>query len=94
MHEVQNLRNRLKFQRTIRLKERNSIGAPGENFLQPSLQLVEPHSRLVDPDRTIRRNLNDDCFGWIIWDPRVCLLRSEGLSAAVWPHPALSGDAE
>ena len=63
MHEIQNLGNRLKFQRTIRLKKRDSIGAMGENILQPLTQLLELHSRLVDPDRTIQRNLNDDCFG-------------------------------
>ena len=63
MHEVQNLRNRLKFQRTICLKKRDPIGAPGLNTLQVIAQLLDPHSRLVDPDRTIRRNLNDDCFG-------------------------------
>ena len=75
MHEVQNLRNRLKFQRAIRLKKRNSIGAPRENILQTSAQLPERHSRLVNQDRTIRRNLNNDCSGWIKWAPAVCLLR-------------------
>lgn len=36
MHEVQNLRNRLKFQRAICLKKRNPLGAPGETLLEPS----------------------------------------------------------
>jgi len=86
MHEVQNLGNRLKLQRTIGLKKRCSIGAPGENFLQASLQLLELRFRLVDSDRTIRRNLNDDCF-------RVDQLRPGGLFVAVLPRPAPSGDA-
>ena len=63
MHEVQNLGNRLKFQRTICLKKCNPLGTPGENLLEPSAQLVELYSRLIDPNRTIRRNLHDDGFG-------------------------------
>ena len=63
MHEVQNLRNRLKFQRTICLKKHKPLGTPDETLLEPSGQLIERYFRPIDPYRTIRRNLHDDGFG-------------------------------
>lgn len=74
MHEVQNLSNRLKFQRTICLKKRNPLGATCENLLELSAHLIELYRRLIDSNRTIRGNLNDDRIGWIVGEQAVCLL--------------------
>jgi hypothetical protein len=67
MHEVENLGNRLKFQRAICLEKRNPIRAWSESLLESSTQLIELYCRLIDANRTVRRNLNDDCFGRNVW---------------------------
>jgi hypothetical protein len=41
MHEVENLGNRLKFQRAICLEKRNPIRAWSESLLESSTQLIE-----------------------------------------------------
>ena len=62
MHVVQNLGHRLKLEGTVSLKKRNALSAQCEYWCEPSTQFFALYYRLVDPERTIRSNLNDDCF--------------------------------
>jgi hypothetical protein len=58
VHEIENLCHRVKLERAITLQKRNVLSAESEDLLQANAL----NNRLIDPERTIGRNLDDDCF--------------------------------
>jgi hypothetical protein len=61
VHEIENLCHRVKLERAITLQKRNVLSAESEDLLQANRQSLALNNRLIDPERTIGRNLDDDC---------------------------------
>ena len=62
MHEIENLCHRVKLERAITLQKRNVLSAEGEDLLPAKRQSLALNNRLIDPERTIGRMLDDDRF--------------------------------
>ncbi len=62
MHEIENLCHRVKLERAITLQKRNVLSAKSEGLLQAKSQCFALNNRLIDPERTISRKLDDDRF--------------------------------
>lgn len=62
MHDVQNLGNHLKVERTITLKKSNAMSTQSENLFETTAQFIVPHNRTVQTNRAIRRDLNNNWF--------------------------------
>ena len=62
VHDVQNLGNHLKLERTITLKKSNAMSTQSEDLFETTAQIIVLHNRTVQPNRAIRRDLNNDCF--------------------------------
>jgi hypothetical protein len=62
VHEIENLCYRVKLERAITLQKRNLLSAKSEDLLQANRQSLTLNNRLIDPERTIGRKLDDDRF--------------------------------
>ena len=62
MHEIENLCHRVKLERAITLQKRNVLSAESEDLLPAKRQSLALNNRLIDPERTIGRMLDDDRF--------------------------------
>ena len=81
MHEIENLCHRVKLERAITLQKRNVLSAESEDLLPAKRQSLALNNRLIDPERTIGRMLDDDrsepatesgpvdCCGKSAWSP-------------------------
>ena len=62
MHEVEDLGNRLKLERTVSLKKSDALRWQSEDSSETTAQFIELYYRLIDPHRAIRCDLHDDGF--------------------------------
>jgi hypothetical protein len=78
VHDVQNLGNHLKIERTIALKKSNAMSTQSENMFQTTAQFIVPYNRTFQTNRAIRRDLNNNWFRMPLFHRPACLLRQAG----------------